>query len=475
MIMVFSSVSFTFLFLPIVLLLSFLFKGKASNFILLIASLIFYAIGEPKAVLLMLFSIVINYLAGLIVSGKKVVLVADIVVNLGILYYFKYLDYTIEVFNLFTGSRIQILNIVLPIGISFFTFQAMSYVIDVYRGDAQVEKNILNVGLYISFFPQLVAGPIVRYNTIAEQIRSRTRSLEKFGEGVKRFLVGFAKKVLLANNLALVADQAFRFGEASEQLKTMPIALAWLGSIAFSLQIYFDFSGYSDMAIGLGRMFGFEFQENFNYPYSAKSITDFWRRWHISLSQWFRDYVYIPLGGSRNGSGRQVFNLFVVWALTGLWHGANVTFVAWGLMYFVMLILEKMLVKPSTRGKALRVCWQILTLLIVNFGWILFNIESFDKALAFMGSMFGLYHNAISGPLVIGLLRDYWFFMFFGIVFSIPVIPKLLGWITDALADKKWAQLVQELLTTAILMTLFLWSVSYLVTGAHNPFIYFNF
>lgn len=297
--MVFSSVIFVFVFMPITLFLYYISKDKYRNIILFIASLCFYAYGEKLGVFLMLASIGVNYLAGLFLGKlvsknvRCILLWVDIFLNLAVLYGFKYVDCTITAFNFVAKQNIQLHNTVLPIGISFFTFQSMSYVIDVYRKTVEPEKNILNVGLYISFFPQLVAGPIVRYNTISEQIKMRTTSIEKFGEGAKRFICGFCKKVILANNLAIVAESSF----CCENLRELPVTLAWLGSIAFSLQIFFDFSGYSDMAIGLGKMFGFEFEENFKYPYISKSVTEFWRRWHISLSRWFRDYVYIPMGG----------------------------------------------------------------------------------------------------------------------------------------------------------------------------------
>lgn len=322
--MVFSSTLFTFGFLPIVILVYYLAKERYRNYILLAASLFFYSCGEPQFIVIMLISITVNYLLALgidhfeHVTTRRLLLVAAIIENLGILYVFKYLDFSINIINRMFYAKIALPGITLPIGISFFTFQTMSYVIDVYRKKVDVQKNIFYVALYISFFPQLIAGPIVRYATIAEQIEKRTTSLEKFGEGARRFMLGFCKKVILANNLALVAE--IPFSSASEEIVTYSAAMLWLGSISYTLQIFYDFSGYSDMAIGLGKMFGFTFEENFNYPYISKSVTEFWRRWHISLGQWFRDYVYIPLGGSRVGTCRHIFNLLVVWLLTGLWH-----------------------------------------------------------------------------------------------------------------------------------------------------------
>ncbi len=471
--MVFSSILFTFVFLPFVLLFYFIAKEKYRNLILLIASLIFYACGDPKALILMLCSIVINYLAGIMIQdrkkmvSKKIVLIIDIVINLGILYFFKYLDYTIILFDRLTGKEIQTLNLALPIGISFFTFQAMSYVIDVYRKGAAAEKNILNVGLYISFFPQLVAGPIVRYNTIAEQIRERKVDLEKFGSGVERFLCGFGKKILLANHLAIIAENAFAYGDMSE----LPVAMAWLGSVAFTLQIFFDFSGYSDMAIGLGRMFGFEFEENFNYPYISKSITEFWRRWHISLSRWFRDYVYIPLGGSKVKTGRHIFNLFVVWSLTGIWHGANISFLAWGMMYFAVLVFEKYVLKPEERSKLTGLLWRIASLFIINFGWVLFNAGEIRVAVQYMKAMFGLYENPLYSDMFIRMFREYGIFLLAAILFSMPVAPKFGEWMDK----REWGQKTSMIAVPVLYLVMFLWAVSFLILGAHNPFIYFNF
>ena len=345
--MLFSSSIFLFLFLPLVLLIYYLPLGRfrqGQNVFVLLASLGFYAWGEPWFVLVMMGSIVVNYGFGLWVDhnqrhnhSARMPVILALVVNLGILFVFKYLTFTLGILN-DLGAHFVIPGIELPIGISFFTFQALSYVLDIQRGHGQVQRSPLKVGLYISFFPQLIAGPIVKYETVADQIDHRKENWEDFSSGCARFVVGLGKKVLLANQLALVADRAFQLGGMG-QLTT---GFAWLGSLCYTLQIYYDFSGYSDMAIGLGKMFGFHFLENFNYPYISRSVTEFWRRWHISLSTWFRDYVYFPLGGSRvNSKGKHIRNLFVVWLLTGIWHGANWTFIVWGLFYFVLLMLEK--------------------------------------------------------------------------------------------------------------------------------------
>ena len=391
--MVFSSLIFTFLFLPIVLIVYYLAKDKYRNYILLAASLFFYSYGEPHFVYVMLGSVLGNYIMALLIDRfkerklSKICLIADIVFNIGLLFIFKYLDFTISVFNMVFHTSIDIMRIKLPIGISFFTFQALSYVIDVYRGTVKVQKNLLYLALYISFFPQLVAGPIVRYSTIEEQIHDRKCTLESFSEGAKRFLIGFSKKIILANNLSLFASEIFSL----DVTVTNPLLL-WLGSICFSLQIFYDFSGYSDMAIGLGRIFGFVFLENFDYPYVSRSVTEFWRRWHMSLGQWFRDYVYIPLGGSRVSTPRHILNMLIVWLLTGIWHGANFTFIAWGLGYFVLLVIEKYIIKPEKRNSSIpSVVWRIVTLAAINFGWVMFNSAGCRDGIRYCLAMLGAY------------------------------------------------------------------------------------
>ena len=473
--MVFSSTVFTFLFLPVVLALYYLAKERYRNAILLAASIFFYAYGEPYFVFIMLASVLLNYLSALLVDRYRgsrkaaVLLAADIALNLGILFIFKYLDFSIRVIDSVFKRDLAPIGIALPIGISFFTFQAMSYVIDVYRGTAPVQKNPLNVALYISFFPQLIAGPIVRYNTIAKQIEERTCSVEMFGEGAKRFMTGFGKKVILANNLALVAEEAFR----QTDFASGTLAYSWLGAIAFSLQIFYDFSGYSDMAIGLGKMFGFEFLENFDYPYISSSVTEFWRRWHMSLGQWFRDYVYIPLGGSREGTGKTVRNLFVVWLLTGIWHGANYTFIFWGLSYFVLLLLEKYVIRPGTRGAAVRFVWRVFTLLCVNFLWVLFNAPSMNYAMNYLLSMAGWFRTpaGFTAPSVLRVLREFGIYYLLGLLFAAPVLRKF----EQKLETSDAGRAVLTYVSPVLYILMFLWAVSFLILGAHNPFIYFNF
>lgn len=473
--MVFSSLFFTFFFLPIVIVLYYLAKEKYRNYILLVASLYFYSYGEPTFVFVMIVSIIANYLLALGISKLQseenkyvaVVLIVDVIINVGILFIFKYLDFAIGILNKLFNTNFHIVGIALPIGISFFTFQAMSYVIDVYRRNVDVQKNPLYLALYISFFPQLIAGPIVRYSTIAGQITNRICSTDKFAEGIRRFFGGFGKKVIIANNLSVVAGEAF----GMDFMQANPILL-WIGSICYSLQIYYDFSGYSDMAIGLGKIFGFDFDENFNYPYISKSITEFWRRWHISLGQWFRDYVYIPLGGSRVSAHKHIFNMLVVWLLTGIWHGANYTFIVWGLEYFILIVIEKYIVKLERRQNVIiRILWQIFTLFCVNFGWVIFNASGIHEGINYCLAMLCRYQNQISiDAQVIRCLREYGIFIILGIVFSTPLMKRVKEKINETKLLK-----CADIVIPIGYGVVFLWSVSYIILGAHNPFIYFNF
>ena len=469
--MVFSSLLFTFYFLPVVLLLYYLSKEKYRNYILLAASMCFYAYGEPKFIFVMIASIALNYFVALLIDrsrrASKGLMIIDILLNTGILFFYKYLNFGISITNSLFHTQFHPLAVLLPIGISFFTFQAMSYVIDVYRGTVKVQKNPLYVALYISFFPQLIAGPIVRYHDIEKQLSERSCDVILFGEGVKRFLIGFCKKVILANNLAIVAEEVFGM-----QITTVNPLVLWLGSICYSLQIFYDFSGYSDMAIGLGKMFGFKFAENFNYPYISRTVTEFWRRWHISLSFWFRDYVYIPLGGSRGSVLKNIRNMLVVWLLTGLWHGANFTFVFWGLGYFVLLVFEKYLLKPSERKSSmLQFFWRIITLLCVNWGWVIFNSPSLKSGLRYCLSMLGFYVHRFEWDAAMQLyMREYGVYLFFGLLFTAPVMKALDTRIAGSKASR-----VQNIVIPVIYAAIFLWAVSYLILGSHNPFIYFNF
>lgn len=472
--MLFSTNIFVFIFLPITLLGYYvvLHRQSTRNYFLLIMSLLFYAWGEPVYVLLMLLSIAGNYVFGILVSNcraKKSVLILSVIFNLGILFYFKYYNFTLSVINSIFGTALIAAKLSMPIGISFFTFQAMSYVIDVYRGTVDVQKNPFYLGLYISFFPQLIAGPIVRYNSVEEQIRERTVNAEKFQSGVCRFIQGFAKKIIIANNVSVAAEAAFSLAAGG----SMSVSMAWLGSLCYTFQIFFDFSGYSDMAIGLGRMFGFEFEENFNYPYISRSVSEFWNRWHISLGYWFRDYVYFPLGGSRVEKSKLLRNLFTVWLLTGIWHGAAWQFIVWGLMYGVIISLEKLSGFPKMldRRSPAAIFYAVLTFLIVNAGWVLFGAESLTAALTQLRCMLGIGAVSIGDASALFYLREYAVILIFAALFSTPLFAGLHRRIFAGHTDSAF----YSLLRAAVYAALFIISVSYLVLDAHNPFIYFNF
>ena len=472
--MLFSSTTFLYFFLPIVLFFNFIVFKKSrllQNIFLLFASLFFYAWGEPTFVLIMIASIIVNWFFGLMISKKhdnkaisRLIIALDVTFNLGLLFVFKYLTFTGNIINDLFSANWSVPDIALPIGISFFTFQAMSYVLDVYRQKGEVQTNILYVGLYISFFPQLIAGPIVRYETVAHEIKHRKETLNDFFDGFARFVVGLSKKVLLANSFALIADYAFNSSKSGDSLS---VTFSWLGAIAYTLQIFFDFSGYSDMAIGLGRMFGFHFLENFDYPYISTSITEFWRRWHMSLGTWFRDYLYFPLGGSRCSKGRNIFNLFVVWSLTGLWHGANFTFIVWGLMYFVLLVIEKLTGIYRKNGKVLNVFKWLYTILFVILGWVLFRADTIADALVYLGSMFGLNGNVLSDGVFAGWFMQNLILLIFGAVLSTPLFRVL--------SQKTKNNTVIGFVKSGALIVLLILSVASLVSSSYNPFIYFNF
>ncbi|WP_226529302.1 MBOAT family O-acyltransferase [Metabacillus niabensis] len=473
--MVFSNLVFLFLFLPIVLVIYFLSPQKLRNTILLLASLVFYAWGEPKYVLLMLFSVFINYLFGLLVEfgssnrKKKFFLSIAVIVNLIILGFFKYMNFIVANLNELFHLSIEMDPIPLPIGISFFTFQAMSYVVDVYRKDAPAQRNLLDLSLYISLFPQLIAGPIVRYNTVADQIKKRITSFSKFSDGVSRFILGLAKKVLIANPLGGIADEIFAL--PAESLTT---GTAWIGIIAYTLQIYFDFSGYSDMAIGLGKMFGFEFEENFNYPYISRSISEFWRRWHISLGTWFKDYLYIPLGGNRVSTFKIYRNLLIVWTVTGFWHGASWTFMAWGFYYGVIISLEKLGLE-----KLIRSTWRPLqhayVILIFMVGWVFFRADNFTYSFDYIQIMFGGGGDIHLNQETFLYLADYWFVFLLGILFSTPVYPKIAGTINIIAEKNMLLRLVRDVVSSSMYLILMIIITMYLVNSTYNPFIYFRF
>ena len=480
--MLFSSTVFLLYFFPVVFAGYYLltFSRTAQNVWLFIASLLFYAWGEPVYVFLLLVSILANWGIGLLVErfsdrprAKKWTLVTACVLNIGILFVFKYTGFLVRNINsIFAAELLPEPRLSLPIGISFFTFQALSYVIDTYRGDTRAEKNPFLVGLYVAFFPQLIAGPIVRYHSVAEQIRSRKSSWRKVSIGACRFVTGLGKKILLANNMAILADQIFSRSEMGIANYNVPVVMAWLGMIAYTLQIYFDFSGYSDMAIGLGLMFGFKFDENFRYPYAAASMTDFWRRWHISLTSWFREYVYFPLGGSRvENKDIMIRNLFLVWLLTGIWHGAEWTFLFWGMWHLLFQLAERFL--GYARNNSHRVWMHLYTMLVVMFGWVLFRARDLYQAGCYYSNLFGLSGNGFLSDTTGFLLREYGVWLVLSIVLCLPVAQQC----NTLLVQGKMGRLgkIVNLLYPAAMLGLFLLCLAYLVRGSYNPFIYFNF
>ena len=464
--MVFSSMVFLCIFLPVVFLLHLLLPGiRAKNGMLLLASLIFYAYGEPVYVILMIASAFVNYLSALLIgrkpAGKKAVMAVNVILNLGVLVLFKYTGFLAESVNTILGTAIPVPSIRLPIGISFFTFQAMSYVIDVYRGVTGAQKNFGKVLLYISFFPQLIAGPIVKYHDIAQEIENRTQTVDGVTDGIRRFIVGLSKKVLISNTVGLVADTLF-----AADVSGLNAAAAWIGAVSYMLQIYFDFSGYSDMAIGLGEMFGFHFKENFNYPYISGSIREFWRRWHMSLSGWFQEYLYIPLGGSRKGKIRTVINKFIVFLCTGIWHGANVTFLFWGLYHGCFLMLEEIVPAIREQGGKVKSFFQhIYTLLVVLIGFVFFRADSMHQGAAWIKTMFtGFGSNTAAMSLALEQLTPFYLVtVAVGIVACCPV---------KMLVKKGRAY---EAVTAAGSLVLLLLCMLSLASGTYNPFIYFRF
>ncbi len=464
--MVFSSLLFLFIYLPVVLAIYYIVPRRWRNLWLFIANLVFYGWGEPVYILLMLFSICINYFSGILIDRHrenrrvaKRILAADIVLNLAMLCFFKYFDLFASTLSLIPGISIPALHLALPIGISFYTFQTMSYPIDIYRGDAKLQRSFISFGTFVALFPQLIAGPIVRYKDIAEQLDFRAGGVDQFASGVRRFTVGLGKKVLIANNIGALWDIY-----AARPAAELTVLGSWLGILAFSLQIYFDFSGYSDMAIGLGRMLGFEFLENFNYPYISKSVTEFWRRWHISLGTWFRDYVYIPLGGNRKGPWRQIFNLLIVWALTGFWHGANWTFLCWGLYYALFLIIEKLfLLKHLDKVPVLA---TVYTLFVAVCGWVLFDLPSIGAAAVYYRSMFGFAAGGFKSANDLFNLREYAVVFIVCILACLPLGKKLYDRLSGRL--KAW-------LTPVMIAVVLILSTAYLVNATYNPFLYFRF
>lgn len=475
--MVFSSMIFLCVFLPVVLIMYFVLPKQSRNLWLLLASLFFYAWGEPRYILIMFFSTVFDYLNGRAIEyatkkGRhdtwgRAVLALSVVGNLGILCFFKYTDFVLETVNQLAGTQLGVLGLALPIGISFYTFQTMSYTIDVYRGETPAQHNIISFGMYVCMFPQLIAGPIVRYKDVQKEVDARETTISGAAHGLQRFLTGLAKKVLLANQIGVLWDEIRGLTGAD-----MSTALAWLGAIAFTFQIYFDFSGYSDMAIGLGELFGFHFPENFDHPYESKSITEFWRRWHMTLGTWFREYLYIPLGGKRKGVKRQILNLLIVWFLTGLWHGAGWNFVLWGLYYFVLLVLEKFVLLRLGRllervpGRLLSVFRHLYTLFFVVVGWVIFACDDMGQLVSYLKAMFGigvpagnalaLYEWDIQAPFLSIML------------IAATALPARIG---KQLTRKEQRQPLLMVYTFGLLVL----SLAFLVNGGYNPFLYFRF
>lgn len=463
--MLFTSISFLYYFLPIVIILYFIVPKKFKNFILFLSSIFFYFCGEPIYTFLMIGEIFIAYVGARYLEKhrKKSILVSLLAIHIGALGLFKYSDFTINNINQIFGSKIPLLKLALPIGISFYTFQIISYVVDVYRGKVKAQKSFLKLATYVSLFPQLIAGPIVRYETIEKELDSRTSNFENFAYGVRRFVIGLGKKVLIANMLGELCDVFSTTNEKS-------ILFYWIFAISYSLQIYFDFSAYSDMAIGLGRMFGFHFLENFNYPYISKSITEFWRRWHMSLSSWFRDYVYIPLGGNRKGTIILVRNIFIVWALTGIWHGANWTFVIWGLMFGIMLIIEKLFLTKHLE-KMHSILQRIYVLFIVMISFIIFNANSIGEAWNNIIGLFGANGESLINASTVYYLKSYLVVLVIAIIGSTPFLKNII----EKLKTKTNANKIINLLEPIAMASILIIVTAYLVDNSYNPFLYFRF
>ena len=470
--MLFSSIHFLFVFLPITMLVYYLVPYKLKNFVMLIASLLFYAWGEPVYVILMILSILFNYVMGKDISErqdnldkKKQSLIFAVVVNLLILGFFKYYGFLMDTINAIFPFKITYRQLPLPVGISFYTFQALSYVVDVYKGEVKSQKNLLQFALYIAMFPQLIAGPIVRYIDIEVQLAKRQIHITKIGQGAMYFIRGFAKKILIADTLGSVFVEILDM-----KLGTYSILTAWLGCISYAFQIYFDFSGYSDMAIGLGKMFGFEFKQNFHYPYISLSVSEFWRRWHISLSTWFREYVYIPLGGNRDGNGKTVRNLLIVWMLTGLWHGAAWNFLIWGFYYGVILVLEKF-IWGRAMERWMPIVRRIYTLAVILFGWVLFFSPSLGYAVRYMGSMLGIGAEGLIDKQTMFYVTSNWLWYVVAFLGASPIGYTLIKQVQKVPTSR----LGRQILSVGLYMGIFFIALAFLVTESFQPFLYFRF
>ena len=463
--MLFTNISFLYYFLPIVIILYFIMPKKFKNIVLFFASMLFYFYGEPKYIFLMIAEILIAYIGGLLIKKykNKKILVGVIIIHIGILCFFKYTDFLITNINNILNINFKYLNLALPIGISFYTFQIISYEIDVYREKVDVQRNFLKLATYVSLFPQLIAGPIVRYETIEKELNERTHSFEKFSYGVERFVIGLFKKVLIANQLGELCQV---FTNTNEKT----ILFYWIFAIGYMLQIYFDFSAYSDMAIGLGKMFGFDFLENFNYPYISKSITEFWRRWHISLGTWFKDYVYIPLGGSREGTKKLIRNILIVWTLTGIWHGASWNFVIWGLYFGIILIIEKLFIGKYIE-KLPNIIKRIYVLFIVMISFIIFNANNMKEAWSNIIGLFGLNGEKLINKFTIYYLKNYLIIIIIAIIFSTPLIKNII----KKLKQNKKIKNVINILEPIIIIFILIIITAYAVDNSYNPFLYFRF
>lgn len=465
--MLFTSISFLYYFLPALIIIYFITPKKYKNIILLIASLLFYFYGEPKYVFLMIAEIVIAYIGAILIdkykSQSKNILIITLFIHVFLLIIFKYTDFIIQTINDISNANIKLLNIALPIGISFYTFQIISYVIDVYNGKVKVQKNIINLATYVSLFPQLVAGPIVRYQTVEKELDDRVHSFNNFAYGIRRFSIGLAKKVLIANALGELCTKAFVLNETT-------VIFYWIFGISYMLQLYFDFSAYSDMAIGLGRIFGFNFPENFNYPYISKSITEFWRRWHISLGTWFKDYVYIPLGGNRDGKYKQIRNILIVWLLTGIWHGANWTFLIWGLLFGIILIIEKIFLNKFME-KLPSFIKRIYVLFIVMILFIIFNAENMSVALTNIKGLFGMNGEIFVNDYTLHYLKSYLPLLIIAFLGATPFIKTLI----DKLRKNKYVNNIINILEPILIVIILVVVTSYLIDNSYNPFLYFRF
>ena len=465
--MLFTSISFLYYFLPALIIIYFITPKKYKNIILLIASLLFYFYGEPKYVFLMIAEIIIAYIGAILIdkykNQSKNILITTLFIHVFLLIIFKYTDFIIQTINDISNANIKLLNIALPIGISFYTFQIISYIIDVYNGKVNVQKNIIKLATYVSLFPQLVAGPIVRYQTVEKELDDRVHSFNNFAYGIRRFTIGLAKKVLIANALGELCSKAFLADEKT-------IVFFWIFGVSYMLQLYFDFSAYSDMAIGLGRIFGFHFPENFNYPYISKSITEFWRRWHISLSTWFKDYVYIPLGGNREGKYKQIRNILIVWLLTGIWHGANWTFLIWGLLFGIILIIEKIWLNKFME-KLPSFIRRIYVLFIVMILFIIFNSDNMSVALTNIKGLFGMNKEAFVNDYTLHYLKSYLPVLIIALLGSTPFIKILI----DKLRKNKYVNNIINILEPILIVVILVVVTSYLIDNSYNPFLYFRF